>query len=82
MISALEKGTRREDVAAGLHRALARRIAELVPDAKRIVAIGGVANNRSMINALSDVLGVKLKVPDKPQLVNALGAAASVLSPR
>jgi predicted CoA-substrate-specific enzyme activase len=82
MISALEKGARREDVAAGLHHALARRIAELVPEARRIVAIGGVAGNRSMINALSDVLGVKLKVPDRPQLVNALGAAERALSPR
>jgi predicted CoA-substrate-specific enzyme activase len=82
MISALEKGARREDVAWGLHRALARRIAELVPEATRVVAIGGVANNRSMISALSDELGVRLDVPKRPQLVNALGAAACALSQR
>ena len=81
MISVLEKGAKKEDVAAGLHRALARRIAELVPGADNMVAIGGVARNRSMIRALSDELGVKLMVPERPQLVNALGAAASVLSP-
>jgi predicted CoA-substrate-specific enzyme activase len=82
MISSLEKGAKKEDVAAGLHRAFARKIAELVPDAKRIVAIGGVAKNRSMISALSGQLGVGLKVPKKPQLINALGAAARALSPK
>lgn len=82
MINSLEKGAQREEVAAGLHLALARRIAELVPEAKRIVAIGGVAKNRSIIGALRDVLGVDLDVPPKPQLVNALGAALRALSPR
>jgi len=82
MISSLEKGAKKEDVAAGLHRAFARRIAELVPEATRIVAIGGVARNASMVRALSDQLGVRLNVPHEPQLVNALGAAARALSPK
>jgi predicted CoA-substrate-specific enzyme activase len=75
MISMLEKGARKEDVAAGLHHALARRIAEIVPDAERIVAIGGVARNRSMLFALGAVLDRKLLVPPSPQMMNALGAA-------
>jgi predicted CoA-substrate-specific enzyme activase len=75
MISALEKGAAKEEVAAGLHHALARRMAELVPDAERIVAIGGVARNRSMLFCLSATLGRKLVVPPEPQTVNALGAA-------
>ncbi|MBM4250140.1 MAG: hypothetical protein FJ149_12105 [Euryarchaeota archaeon] len=75
MISMLERGARREEVAAGLHHALARRIAELVPDAERIVAIGGVARNRSMLFALGAILGRRLRVPPEPQMVNALGAA-------
>jgi activator of 2-hydroxyglutaryl-CoA dehydratase len=80
MISVLEKGAKKEDVAAGLHHALARRIAEIVPDAERIVVIGGVARNRSMLFALSAALDRKLFVPPEPQMVNALGAAAFALS--
>jgi len=82
MISALEKGAGRKEVAAGLHRALARRIAELVPSSGKIVAIGGVARNRRMVRALSDELGVGLRVPREPQLVNALGAARFALARR
>ena len=77
IISMLEKGAKKEEVAAGLHYALARRISELVPDAKKIVAIGGVARNRSMLVMLSVILGRKLVVPPEPQLVNALGAAVN-----
>lgn len=80
IISMLEKGAKKEDVAAGLHHALARRIAELVPDAERMVAIGGVARNRSMLFALGGILGRKLRVPPEPQMVNALGAALHALS--
>jgi activator of 2-hydroxyglutaryl-CoA dehydratase len=82
MISALEKGAGRKEVAAGLHRALARRIAELVPSSGKIVAIGGVARNRRMVRDLSDELGVGLRVPREPQLVNALGAARFALARR
>ena len=77
IISMLGKGAKKEEVAAGLHFALARRISELVPDAERIVAIGGVARNRSMLVMLSVILGRKLTVPPEPQLVNALGAAVN-----
>jgi len=80
MISALEKGASKQEVAAGLHFALARRISELVPEARRIVAVGGVARNRSMLMALSFNLGRRLMVPEEPQLVNALGAAVLALS--
>jgi predicted CoA-substrate-specific enzyme activase len=75
IISMLEKGAKKEDVAAGLHHALARRIAEIVPDAERIIVIGGVARNGSMLFALSAALDRKLFVPPEPQMVNALGAA-------
>lgn len=80
MISALEKGARKEDVAAGLHFALARRISELVPEADKIVAIGGVALNPSILKALEEVLDRDISVPERPQLVNALGAARHALS--
>ncbi|MEM4728684.1 MAG: acyl-CoA dehydratase activase [Thermoplasmata archaeon] len=79
MISALESGAGRAEVAAGLHRALARRIAELVPEARRVVAIGGVALNTQMVRALSLELGTRVLVPPEPQLVNAIGAAAHAL---
>ncbi len=79
MISALERGAGREEVALGLHRAFARRVAELVPPAKRVVAIGGVAQSARMVSELSRALGARVLVPPSPQLVNALGAAAHAL---
>lgn len=79
MISAMERMASRENVAAGLHRALAQRIAELVPEAEKIVAIGGVALNRSFLKALEEVLERRITVPERPQLVNAMGAARHAL---
>lgn len=79
MISALERGASRENVAAGLHHALAQRVAELVPEANNIVAIGGVAQNPSFMKALEEVLERSISVPEGPQLVNALGAARHAL---
>ena len=36
---------------------------------------GGVAKNLGVVNALEEKLGVKIKIPDEPQITGALGAA-------
>ena len=82
MISALERGVTKEEVAAGLHRALSARMAELVPEADRIVAVGGVAMNPFLVSSLEEVLGKRILVPRRPQMVNALGAAIRAASHR
>jgi predicted CoA-substrate-specific enzyme activase len=74
MVSQLVGGASQADVIAGMHRAFARRIAELVPEAERIVLVGGGARNGGLVSELSTILEVEVHVPDHPAFVNALGA--------
>ncbi len=73
MVSQLVGGRSQADVVAGMHRAFARRIAELVPEAERTVVIGGGARNDGLVGELSGILDVQLTVPPHPEHVNALG---------
>lgn len=79
VVSLLNNGKEIPDIAWGLVRAMAHRIASLAkgiglePD---IVMSGGVAKNRGMFSALEEVLGMEIKRLDgDPQLNGALGAA-------
>jgi predicted CoA-substrate-specific enzyme activase len=73
MVSQLVGGASQADVIAGMHYAFARRIAELVPEAERIVLVGGGARNGGLVSELSSILEVEVHVPDHPAFVNALG---------
>jgi len=78
VIGMLARGIAREEIAAGVHRAMARRVAAL---AQRLGAVppivftGGVALNPAMVAALGDELGQRLIVPSDPRYTGALGAA-------
>lgn len=78
VVTRLSEGERMEDVVAGLHAAVASRVAGLarrltvVPD---VVLTGGVAKNRGIVGAMRDQLGCDLLVPDDPLITGALGAA-------
>ncbi|UCC93602.1 MAG: 2-hydroxyglutaryl-CoA dehydratase [Thermoplasmata archaeon] len=74
MVSQLVGGASQADVVAGMHRAFARRIAELVPDAPSIVVIGGGARNEGLVGELTSIIGADVLVPENPEHVNALGA--------
>ena len=80
MVSQLVGGASQADVVAGMHRAFARRISELVPEAENIVLIGGGARNRGLVSELSSILEVEVHVPDRPSHVNALGAVEYMTS--
>jgi len=77
-ISQMARGAAREDVAAGLHRAIASRVLGLagrmglMPD---VALTGGVALNRAVCAALEELSGQIFRVPCEPQLMGALGAA-------
>jgi predicted CoA-substrate-specific enzyme activase len=73
MVSQLVGGVSQADVVAGMHRAFARRIAQLVPEADHLVLIGGGARNLGLVSQLSDLLDTEVLVPDHPAFVNALG---------
>jgi predicted CoA-substrate-specific enzyme activase len=66
------------DIIAGLHEALARRVANMSARLRvqpQVVFTGGVAQNPGMKSALEQALGLPVAVPEKPLLAAALGAA-------
>jgi len=78
MVSLRAEGKSREDILAGIHKALARRIAimgQSVGFRKKVAFTGGVAKNVGIKKALEDEIGLKILVPEEPQIMGALGAA-------
>lgn len=76
-ISKVSEGIFREDILAGVHKALAGKISALVNRVgleKPCAISGGGGLNVGLIKRLEE-LGIQLLVPPHPQLVNALGAA-------
>lgn len=78
VISHITRGEKIENIVAGIHEAIASRIAALARRVKikeDVVLTGGVAKNIGVKNALEKNLGYKIKVPTEPQIVGAVGAA-------
>jgi predicted CoA-substrate-specific enzyme activase len=74
MISQLAKGYTMEEVISGMHYAFSQRIVHMVPEAEKIVLIGGTAKNRGIVSALSELCERDLLIPNEPQIINAIGA--------
>ncbi len=78
VVALLSRGEKLENILAGLHDALASRVATLArrlgiePD---LVFTGGVAKNIGMVKAMKESLGCVVLVPEEPLLTGALGAA-------
>ena len=78
VISQLANATDKKDIIAGIHRSVAHRVTGL---ARRIgvqddvVMTGGVAQNRGIVDALQEELGVKINTSPLTQYNGALGAA-------
>ena len=78
MISLRAEGRSREDMLAGIHKAMAHRVAVMgssVGFKKDVVFTGGVAMNAGMKKALEDEIGQEILIPEEPQIIGALGAA-------
>jgi predicted CoA-substrate-specific enzyme activase len=76
-ISRVSEGIPKEDILAGVNKALANTIFALVERVGltgQCAISGGGGLNVGLIKSLED-LGIKLLVPPRPQIVNALGAA-------
>lgn len=74
----ITEGNAKEDIVAGIHKAVARRLtsmAKKVGVKEAVFFDGGPARNIGMVRALETELGVKLAVPPIPQIVTATGAA-------
>jgi len=78
VISQLAGGHSRENVTAGIHQSVARRVASL---AKRVglvptvVMTGGVAQNNGVVRAMAQELNQSVEVAPRSQLTGAIGAA-------
>lgn len=78
VVGLLAQGRTPAEVAAGLCRATAIRVAQLVVALRaepKVMLIGGVALNEAVRQELALALETELVVPEQPQLVVATGAA-------
>jgi len=78
VVSLVAQGKRVPDIVAGVHAAIAKRVAQLARSAGLIEPVwfdGGPAQNVGLCRALEASLGVGLTVPEHPQIATALGAA-------
>ncbi len=78
VISSLADGVPLENIIAGLHESIARRIgsmAERVKPKPAVVVTGGGAKNIGLVKALEERLGLPLLIPPEPLITGALGAA-------
>jgi len=77
-ISRVSEGASKEDILAGVHKALASKVATLVErvSLEMDCAIsGGGALNVGLVKSVEEELGIQLLVSPQPQFVTALGAA-------
>ncbi|MEA1958257.1 MAG: acyl-CoA dehydratase activase [Chloroflexota bacterium] len=80
IVSLRAQGKKREDLIAGVHDAIARRVSAMAKKLSikpKIVFTGGVAKNAGVKKALETALanGMAIEVPEEPQIIGALGAA-------
>ncbi len=78
VISHLSANAKKEDIVAGIHTSVVRRVSTLamrVGIEDQVVMVGGVARNKGIVKAMEKELGHDIKVPELAQLTGALGAA-------
>lgn len=85
IISHLSQGESKENIAAGVGWAIARRITAMgrsgrIPYNDRIVFSGGVANNHSIAKIFEQLLGKPVTPSINPQSTAALGAAITAVN--
>ncbi len=81
-ISRIAEGVTKEDLLAGVHRALAAQLNALAVRLgieKDYALVGGGARNSGLVNALEAMSGFPIVVPPHPQRTAALGAALIAL---
>jgi predicted CoA-substrate-specific enzyme activase len=77
-ITRIAEGRPKEDIAAGVNRAIAKKASSLAKKVRLqepVAICGGGALNIGLIKALEEELGVSLLVPSEPQIITALGAS-------
>ncbi|MFC2020682.1 acyl-CoA dehydratase activase [Chloroflexota bacterium] len=80
VVSLIHQKTSKQDIARAVHDAIAGRVgsvARIVGLENDIVMIGGMANNTGFVDSLRREIDIDVKVPDDPNYIGALGAAAA-----
>ena len=78
VISRISEEVKKEDLLAGIHRALGAQInslAERVGVEPDVAMIGGGARDVGLVQALKEIRGHEILVPPRPHFMGALGAA-------
>jgi predicted CoA-substrate-specific enzyme activase len=78
VVTHLAAGVPRAEIIAGIHEAIAARVATMVgriPVQDVVVLTGGVAHNAGVARMLEERLGHTVAVPEHAQLAGAIGAA-------
>jgi len=79
VISLIADNTEKPDIIKGLCNSIASRTSTLVNRVgkeDKIMMTGGVAKNIGVAKSIEEKLGLKLVLPEEPQIIGALGAAA------
>ena len=77
-ISRIAEGAKPADILAGVHRAMAAKVSMLVKRLKmepEIVLTGGGGEDEGLAQAIGNALRLEIRVPEKPRLTAAYGAA-------
>jgi len=77
-ISRVAEGTPKEDIVAGLHRALGSRIsaaAQRMRMEEDVAMTGGGAKDVGLVRTTEKMLGLNLLIPEEPLITGAIGAA-------
>nr|HPQ29630.1 acyl-CoA dehydratase activase [Desulfobacteraceae bacterium] len=77
-VSRIAEGVAKEDLLAGIHRALAAQLNSLLERIrieKDLALVGGGARDTGLIKAMEDTAGYRIIVPPEPHMTAALGAA-------
>jgi predicted CoA-substrate-specific enzyme activase len=77
-VSRVAEGATKEDILAGVHRAMAAKTLNLVERVgleRDCALIGGGANDIGLVKSIEEALGLSLLVPEEPQVTAAFGAA-------
>jgi predicted CoA-substrate-specific enzyme activase len=82
VISLKAKGRSKQDIIAGIHEAIGRRMHSMITHVGLVdpaVISGGVAKNVGVVRVLERLLKTRIMIPQEPQIVGALGAALFAL---
>jgi predicted CoA-substrate-specific enzyme activase len=78
IINHVSQGRSVEDILRGIHNSVSERAVGLLKRVgiePEVTLVGGMARQRAMVRALSELLGMPVNVPDNSEIANAFGAA-------